>query len=267
MAALIHDVVTFEDWWERCGEAYIRLILSHTMQALLLIGLAQLNSWQVIAIDYLPPTVVGNQTILNHDSKQCYKLDWWFFFPCVWVFVASIMTEFIDTSDMCELILARVPTVPGKSETFKYRLNEEGEVKRVSGGMSKFRKVFITAVVLLPRFGLALAMLIIGGWFLITAGSNTNLLMNCLASNFILDSDELIFEFLTPAKTKRLIEAIPAFEKDELHWFRQVCKRYSFHVKLVVSFATVIVMYYLMPECVLDPCEGAAPLDIKCPIV
>jgi len=254
MCAMLQEVDTVEVWFHRCGEAYMRLILSHTIQVLLMLGLAQLNSWQTIAIDSTP-------------GKQCYEVAWWFFVPCTWVFVASVMKEIIDTMDMCELILFRVPTVEGHTQILKYRTGADGNIELASGGMSKPRKALLSLIVLLPRLGLAIAMLLVGGTFLLTAGSNTDLLMNCLAANFILDSDELVFAFLTPAKTQRLIEAIPPFETDKLTWMQGILRRFSFLAKLILSSLIVLLMFLIMPECVLDPCEGAVELNVACPII
>merc|ERR1711920_608652 len=98
----------------------------------------------------------------------------------------------------------------------------------------------------------------IGSLFLYTSESNTDLLMNCLAVNFILDSDEMIFAFLTPPQTQRTIESIPPFEsdKDELSPLATILQRCSMLFKLFGSGLIVALLWVMHPECDLNPCEA-----------
>jgi len=259
MCGILRECRTFDEWAQFCGEAWVRLLLSHIVQGFLIIGLLQLTLWQFDGLD---------------EGTDCYRVQAWLFIICHWIFFIHVMTELIAAVDMTECVLMKIPTVKGNSRILLYSKDEDGELVLASGGMSKGRKVFVFLAVLLPRFVIAVMLLIIGGAFLASATSNTDLFMNSLAAAFVVEIDEMVFEFLTPAASKRLIEEIPPFGTtgDSAVW--RALHRYWASSKLAVSAILVFICYFgdslfgypTGLTCPVDPCDGVSGNYI-CPVI
>lgn len=242
---------SFDDWLQFCGEAWIRLLLSHIVQIVSMVGLWQLTEWQHFDL----------------DAEECYEIEVWLFAVCLWMFFMSIMTEIIAAMDMVELILLQVPTVSDvKDSVLLYAEDEAGELKRQSGGMTVSRKVFIFLAVLLPRVVIGITLLIIGGLFLASTTTNTDMFLNSLAAAFVIEIDEMVFNFLTPAASKRLIEEIPPFDVPEFGGAYEKGQEPSALViwrsmhrfwgmfKIVTSLVLVYIFYVTSKKCPNDPC-------------
>jgi len=235
---------SFDSWLFFCGEAWIRLLLSHFIQILSMIGLWQLTVWQREQI----------------EQEDCFAMQTWLLVVCLWIFIMHILTEIVAAIDMVELVLLQVPTVTDFSPLL-YAKNDEGELELKDGGMTYSRKAFIFAAVLLPRVLIGTSLLIIGGLFLQTSTSNTEIFMNSLAAAFVIDIDEMVFAFLTPAASKRLIEEIPPFDvpiysKGEEPEYIKIWRRlhrFWGMFKIVISLVLVWIFYHTSPPCPVSP--------------
>lgn len=249
---------TFEDWVIHCGQAWVRLALSHVVQIMLICGVWQLAVWQQDALDGEQNNADGN----CDGECECWKIPWWLFFICEWIFVVCMMKELVMCFHMTELILFVVPTTED-SKVFRYVKDEEFALVRKDGGMSVCRKWVIFSVVLVPRFIIAFALTYIGGWFLQTALSNEDLFMNSLAAVFVIEIDEMLFDFLTPAGTRRLLEEMPPFEqtREETSLAWKALHDFSFVLKLIAS-AGLVAFFSIRRadrDCPHNPCNSSAP--------
>jgi len=231
MIGILKECDTYYEWYVMVGAAWCRLFISHVIQSMLIVGLLQLTLWQFQDLE---------------DGNDCYKVQTWLFVVCHWLFFIHILKEIISAADFAELILVQMPEAAG-SPTLRF-VKEDDTLTLKDGGMSKSRKASIFIVVVLPRFIIAFALLVVGGFFLASARSNEDLFMNSLAAAFVIDIDEMVFEFLTPAYTQRLIAEMPPFESDSLSNSRAwlVLKDTWWIMKLFVSAALVYYFYDYM---------------------
>jgi len=123
-----------------------------------------------------------------------------------------------------------------------------------------------------------MGLLVVGGKFLQTAQSNTDMMLNALATLFVLDIDEMVFSFLTPDFTRRLITELPdfwnvqqdQFYEDKLDESRlwHVWKgldRWWPMLKLIISTMLVAVFFYNAPVCPHHPCDFEYAIR-ECPL-
>merc|ERR1711994_522164 len=83
-------------------------------------------------------------------------------------------------------------------------------------GFSVARKAFLFCNVIVIKFLVAAAMIVIGGVFVASSKGNEDLLLNCLAVIFIIEVDELVYLTLVPSWAKSLLQELPPFETHEL---------------------------------------------------
>lgn len=252
MVGTLTDPQTILEWFVTCGETYVRCAINYVVQGCLLCAVYQLDLWQMDAID----------TGLEKNDGSCYKLTLFFFIFNLWIFCAVVLSEIFETFDMIEIVLRRVPLVEGRTQCLLFKL-VDGNAVYQSGGMSMARKLCVCLFVLVPKLIIGVSMLIIGGLFLNTSASNTDLLLNSLAAVFILDLDEIIYTFATPGHLKRLLEAVPSFDADVAPVY-EVLRATSILWKVVLSGLLVIIFYTTPTHCELDPCTDARR---SCPAV
>jgi len=252
LVGTITDPQTPLEWFVTCGETYIRCTINYIVQMCLLCAVYQLDLWQMDAID----------NGLKNKDDSCYKLTAFFFVFNLWIFCAVVLSEIFETFDMIEIVLRRIPLVEGTTQCLLYKI-EDGDPVYQSGGMSMFRKIFICMFVLGPKLAIGISMLIVGGLFLNTSGSNTDLLLNSLAAVFILDLDEIIYTFATPGHLKRLLESVPSFDAEVAPVY-EILRATSILWKILLSGLLVIIFYVTPTHCKLDPCTDAIR---TCPVV
>jgi len=245
MCGILFDHNTPLEWWNRCGETYLRMSINCVIQVGLLLAVYQINIWQLDLIDF------GKD-----DGESCWRLTSFFFFLNLFIFCSVVLTEIFETADMFEIVIRRIPTVP-VTKCLRYKEGEgDGGPVLVSGGMSVTRKVLTCTFVLGPKLILGVTMMIIGGIFLNSSSSNTDLLLNSLAAVFILDLDEIVYSFMTPGHTRRLIEDLPPFEA-EANPHYDFLRATSFLWKNLLTIVLCILFYVTGERCDNDPCTGA----------
>jgi len=243
LCGILFEYHTCLEWLTRCGEAYVRLLINIVVQVFLLCAVYQIDRWQMDVID---------------GGTDCYQHTFAFSFFCLWIFFATVLTEIFETCQMAEVILKQIPTVDGQSKSLQYMI-EDGEPILKSGGMSVARKVCTGLFVLMPKFAIGISMLIIGAIFLTSASSNTDILLNSLAAVFVIEVDELIFAFMTPAYMRNLIESLPPFggESQRISFGWKLFVDTSIIWKSLLSVILVVFFRQVATKCTQDPCTGA----------
>lgn len=244
MSGVLFETDTFVEWFTKCGESYLRCGMNLLVQVGLMLCVFQIDVWQQDTIDN------GIK-----DGSSCYNLTPFFFGINLWIFCCVVLTEIFETFDMYEIVLRRIPTVPGHSELLRYTTGE-GDPQLQSGGMSVRRKACLCFFVLGPKLGLGITMLVVGGNFLKHSASNTDLLMNSLAAVFILDMDEIIYSFMTPGHARRLLEGLPAFTAAP-NLLYDTGRKTAFLWKLLLSSVLVVIFNQTRLVCRNNPCDGA----------
>jgi len=248
MIGILFENNTWLEWFERSGQCYIRLYLNVIIQLFLIADVYQLVVWNWDIID-------GNNAAAPEDQGECYNLSGKFLFFNLLIFFTAVLTEIFETCCLAEVIIRRVPAVEGTSRCLVYSNSEAGPVL-VDGGMNVLRKACVCIFVLLPKLALGVAMIIIGGLFLTSSASNTDLLLNSLAAVFIIEIDEMIYTLFGPGHIKRLIEAIPPFEIEHSPIYSLI-RRAKFLIVLLLTLLLVLIFQSTARECATDPCTGA----------
>eukprot|EP00929_Paragymnodinium_shiwhaense_P014379 TRINITY_DN12227_c0_g1_i5.p1 TRINITY_DN12227_c0_g1~~TRINITY_DN12227_c0_g1_i5.p1 ORF type:complete len:558 (-),score=113.93 TRINITY_DN12227_c0_g1_i5:47-1720(-) len=190
----------------------------------------------------------------NWHTTECYELETVPLFACLFCFLCSVVNDMQECTNMAEAVWRIISTTEETSTLF-FERDEHGNLRPVpgAGGMSVRRKVKVCCMVILPKLGLAIAVLFIGCLFLAMSTSNTELLLNCMALTFILDIDELLFKTMTSDEVSRLITSMPLFEAREEKgtWAEQWHHTRSMR-GLVAATAIALLVLWAAPSCV-DP--------------
>lgn len=162
-----------------------------------------------------------------------------------------VLMEVVETLDLGVFCLYHLPSVSwtmGKPLLFKEGEGRELEIE--SGGFSTVRKAMIFAFILLPKAIISLMMFFVGGWFLVVAVSEEELLLNALALAFIFEIDEVLFCAISPQWHQRVLEAMPPMKANRGYIWRDLL---GSAVKILFVIATVSLCMFLLPRCGWEP--------------
>eukprot|EP00929_Paragymnodinium_shiwhaense_P007447 TRINITY_DN11136_c0_g1_i1.p1 TRINITY_DN11136_c0_g1~~TRINITY_DN11136_c0_g1_i1.p1 ORF type:complete len:768 (+),score=120.12 TRINITY_DN11136_c0_g1_i1:101-2404(+) len=199
-------------------------------------------------------TLLGRLTLWqwnNMEFVDCYQLEPVPLLCCIFLFICTIVNEVEECKEMLTILWKILPTTEVTSP-LRFRFDAAGFLHHDAsvGGMTACRKLFLLLLVILPRFLIAVAILLVGSLYLATSASNAEMLLNCVALVFILDIDDLLFKTLASSERVRLLQAMPIFKVDhEAH-----CpgidghKTQSLRRLLFGSLLTAIVFLFV-PQC------------------
>eukprot|EP00931_Biecheleriopsis_adriatica_P117303 TRINITY_DN92836_c0_g1_i1.p1 TRINITY_DN92836_c0_g1~~TRINITY_DN92836_c0_g1_i1.p1 ORF type:complete len:322 (+),score=44.91 TRINITY_DN92836_c0_g1_i1:46-966(+) len=236
-------------WWANCGTALFFLLLNDCVQSLMLVQLYQLVQWNRDVVD---------------SGTECTELYTTFFWTYLGVFFCATLTEMQETWDLFLLIAVGIPTVSEWSDSLKFDREEDGSLTYASGGMTYLRKAVLVILVIVPKYCFGVSLTIIGGWFLQNSATNADLALNSLAVVFILEVDEMIFAYLLPASMRRLVEAMPSFDKDHPGYWYRVFEAFVPVLKILLALVLVAFYWFTGNVCENDPCQGSLR---ECPVM
>eukprot|EP00929_Paragymnodinium_shiwhaense_P080873 TRINITY_DN4221_c0_g1_i1.p1 TRINITY_DN4221_c0_g1~~TRINITY_DN4221_c0_g1_i1.p1 ORF type:complete len:598 (+),score=92.95 TRINITY_DN4221_c0_g1_i1:115-1908(+) len=188
------------EWLGRSYRAYFLHVLNVALQLGCIWLLGRLTLWQ------------WN----NMELVDCYELEPVPLMCCIFCFLCTIINEVEECEDMITILVRIMPTTT-VTTPIKFVFDHEGYLHHdfSEGGMSVYRKVFLLIIVILPRFLIALAVMVVGSLYVAMSTSNTEMLLNCVALVFILDIDDLLFKTLASNEKVRILNSMPVFESDE----------------------------------------------------
>lgn len=79
----------------------------------------------------------------------------------------------------------------------------------IVSGLCMGAKLFLSVIVLVPKFAISVGLLVFGGRLVVTSQSDADCLFNSLAAYFVAEIDDYIYQFLSPRLIKDVI-ATPA---------------------------------------------------------
>eukprot|EP00929_Paragymnodinium_shiwhaense_P080874 TRINITY_DN4221_c0_g2_i1.p1 TRINITY_DN4221_c0_g2~~TRINITY_DN4221_c0_g2_i1.p1 ORF type:complete len:500 (+),score=67.70 TRINITY_DN4221_c0_g2_i1:97-1596(+) len=232
---LSQDSSTYSEWFGRSYRAYFLHVFNLFIQTGCIILLGRLTLWH------------WN----NIQGVECYALEPMPLLCCIFCFLCTIISEVEECEDMITILLSIIPTTE-VTAPIAFRFDAEGYLHHdfSRGGMTKCRKVLLLVVVIVPRFLIAMAVLLIGSLYLAMSFSNADLLLNCVALHFILDIDSLIFTTLASNETVRLLQAMPVFESDHPPYCPAIdWKKIQSARRLFVGLLLTTIVFQVAPKC------------------
>jgi len=172
---------------------------------------------------------------------------------CTWTHAVFCNIDLQETYEMFDYFWNIVPEVEsGERSLFKFQKNEDDELELVEGGMTRAWKLNILFTIILPKAFIALFLLVIGCMYLAASQSNADLFLNCLALVFVLDIDEMIFNFFARKRSVALMDEIPALKahgKQARGKCRRWCTMLSPAIKYVSSILILVIVALFQPRC------------------
>lgn len=133
---------------------------------------------------------------------------------CIVIYIGYMLSDIIDSIYMT-LWWKRLCSWNWNSNRFEI-VNADGEededvieVAKVMMNTSWKYKAYVYICVLLPKYAIAFALLIIGAGYIVNTDSNENLILNALALGFIIELDEMIYEGLIGTRLRQFVEKTP----------------------------------------------------------
>lgn len=231
------NTTTFYEWFHNLGEAYIRLLMNYIVQGFITVNMYFMYRKSLTALESGPP--------------DCEELEPTLELICLWLHVAACLTDMVETWNMREILWHQIPTAYSHSEVLRY-MDVQGSLTLVSGGFSRLRKALVTVFILIPKFAIAVLVLIWGGMYLAASASNSDVLLNCLALTFVIGIDEMIFAFLAPAKHRHIMEALPSFDVAVEPSGRRFLRHGGSIIRTLGSFAVTVLLRFSVRRCGQD---------------
>lgn len=155
------------------------------------------------------------ETVASEAEFKCELPATALSYLCVGCLLLSMCAgEFQDCFDMLGWI-RQIPVTRDNSETLRFKLvkrtcrGEDVDCWRPAFGMShKYRMVTIGLLVI-GRFALATALLIVGSAHILNSDSTEDQILNAVAVVFVLDLDDLLYRFCVPGIIRDKFEDMP----------------------------------------------------------
>lgn len=129
------------------------------------------------------------------------------------LFSAAILVDLRETLNMI-LWTWHIKTSSDHEALQVHILNrgKKTERKTIVSGITKLSKICFWVIIFIPKLAIALSLLILCGAYLSKSENNENLILHCLAINFILYTDEILFHLFTPPFLKTVLSSLPPIE-------------------------------------------------------
>jgi len=166
----------------------------------------------------------------EHGYCGGYNLTPMIYRLCVLIYIAYCLKDMIETLEMMywfrmmankqSQILDDGKIMGAKQTAMMYKVVDEDDDTtqdvllnaRKINVMSTSYTIYIYAAVLIPKFMIAVAVMLIGTGFIVNTDSDENLILNALALGFILEMDEMIYEFIASPQWQECVCTIPRIQ-------------------------------------------------------
>ena len=195
--------------------------------------LPQYMSYIVCLIFQISFVVTVRSLALGMKTAVCGDEHWYLRILCLLVSVGSITVDLLQTAYMIFWVRC-LPTFDPKIHSYvlqycskhtgrtsipfqKWKNSKGCEVTKPAAGISQLYRIYIYTCIILPKLMLAITLLVYGSVYVISAQSSGDLILNSMATVFILDLDDIIYNVLTPPLHKEWIETSSeiTFDDDE----------------------------------------------------
>merc|ERR1719228_10617 len=190
------------------------------------------NFWNL----FIQGTLIGYLFYIAMDNADehgycgSYNLEPMIYRLCVPIYIGYCLRDIIETGLMaywyrvitnanCS-ILDDGKITGEKQQGLQYKVVDEDDDTtqdvllnaRKIHGTSNTYAVYVWVCILIPKFLLAAATLLIGTGFIVNTDSDENLILNALALGFILEMEEMIYEFIASPQWQECVQTIPKIQ-------------------------------------------------------
>jgi len=183
---------------------------------------------------FIQGTLIGYLYYITLDNEEEYgecggywQTEQMVYRLCVLIYIAFCLADIIETLGMAYWywMISRATDIKDTgmlsgNANLQYKIvDEDGDLTK--DVLLNARKVHSTTIcykfyvffgVLFPKFCLAAGTLLIGTGFIVNTDSRDNLLLNALALGFILEIDEMIYEFIASPQWQECVQTIPKIQ-------------------------------------------------------
>jgi len=233
VAGLLMEPGGWGQWFHTCGRQWLCLTVNIAMQTAF-----------IVCVNNIRETAYEDIT-----SGECDELTMAPFLVMlsVSIYAAFVIKDIEESMRLALLFFVMIPTT-AKSKVFKYKKSEDGGWELADVGFSCVRKLGIAGFVILPKLGIAVALLVLGAQYLAASASDADLILNSLALIFVLDLDEMIYVFVTPSFNKRLLEHLPPIQEQRVPWYWRLWEQFGVILK-TIAIAVCLIFMYTVPMC------------------
>lgn len=129
---------------------------------------------------------------------------------CILVFTGYCFSEIGETFNMFTFV-RNFPTSKGfEPLRLKEKKNEDGETEtEFHSGMTQCFKWYCYLTILIPKFGIAVALLTYGTGFVVTTVNDEDLILNAIALGFVLDIDDMAYNYFMTYQMREVVQGLP----------------------------------------------------------
>lgn len=129
---------------------------------------------------------------------------------CILIYTAYCFSDVAETLKMASFIWEFPRSKKFEKLLLKSSIDEDGEKQlEFSSGMTYSYKLYCYLCILFPKFVIATCLLTYGTGFVVTTDVNENLILNALALGFVLDIDNMAYEYFMTFQMREVIGELP----------------------------------------------------------
>jgi len=129
---------------------------------------------------------------------------------CTLVFTSYCFSEIAETFDMLTWIKNFPNSKVYEPLELKEVVGDDGEPEmQFSSGMTPCYKWYCYLAILVPKFGIAAALLTYGTGFVVTTIYDSDLILNAIALGFVLDIDDMAYTYFMTYQMREVVQGLP----------------------------------------------------------
>lgn len=129
---------------------------------------------------------------------------------CTLVFTGYCFSEIGETFNMFTFVRNFPTSSSFEGLRLKEKKNEDGESEvTFHSGMTQCHKWYCYLTILIPKFGIAVALLTYGTGFVVTTVNNEDLILNAIALGFVLEIDDMAYNYFMTYQMQEVVSGLP----------------------------------------------------------
>mmetsp|Transcript_110909 Transcript_110909/g.196510 ORF Transcript_110909/g.196510 Transcript_110909/m.196510 type:complete len:302 (-) Transcript_110909:66-971(-) len=243
MAAFFPALFPFEDDEDKCR--WVRILIISLGQYWVTMAIS------IIYIIYIEDLWKAEE--IKIKNGVCTETDALLMYTSLFVFTVAVFVDVRETIDIVRYV-KNIPVQEGWFATLGFH-KRNNELHFVEGdGLSRPHKIAVYLGVTLPKFVIAIFLLVLGSWWIIASTSNTFVFLHTMSLTFVLRVDNIMYEILNSRTHQILLKALPKIKIARPNR-RQKCLAHYMGIMILIVVPLIVLALMMsaeaqkMPKC------------------
>lgn len=152
-------------------------------------------------------------SLLKADKLCELNTDPWLRLLATMAFAVSMIKELAENWNMVLWLYH----VKNEAEHRQLWIKEIDGEKVIDTGLTACQKLLFVCQAIIPKYVVAFLLIHFGGMFIKHSESDSDLILNCVALEFILEFDTVLYQTFTPPFCQRILDELPPIKNEDFN--------------------------------------------------